>query len=140
MIILLPLIFLFLAAVSDMRYYKIPNYLVLLLIITGIISMITLHNITEKLIGLFFPSIILLFPYSKSKIGAGDIKLVSSLGLIYGYKLNTILFLLSIFIALIFNRIFYLIKKQSPNPGTLPLAPFVFVSYMVSVLLRIIFN
>ncbi|MBQ7038991.1 MAG: prepilin peptidase [Clostridia bacterium] len=123
---------LFISAVFDMKNRKIPNVLIILLLLTGVLS-IKLHGeLSLKLLGLLFPSVLLLIPYHFNKTGAGDIKLFAATGLILGLYLNIIVFVISLVLALVYSILCMVFKKSGPT--SLPFAPFVSIAFLILIL------
>ncbi|MGF1734566.1 prepilin peptidase [Photobacterium satsumensis] len=87
------LIIVFYAALHDIRYNRISNSTVLTIIIIGIIQVvlsslqytsIVLISPLEAFTGFFISLFISIFLYSSGLFGAGDAKLLASLGIILG--------------------------------------------------------
>lgn len=119
------LIFLLYFSYTDYCYRRIPNKAIFLLLIIGFCFLPFSHPISHYCIGLFFPSFILFFLnvlYSKF-IGSGDIKLLICTGLFLGFKINTLLFVLTCTFGLIFCAVYTFFSKK--RLYSLPLAPFI---------------
>ena len=72
-----------LVSISDIRFKKIPNSLILALFLIGITTG-RMSNV-ESTIGAFVLPCILIILSSKYPIGGGDIKLISALGFCLGF-------------------------------------------------------
>lgn len=84
---------LLIACLTDLLYRKIPNMLLLVFGIYGLISAaMGMGNvvIADAVLGLIVGFIIFSFPYYKSWIGAGDVKLMGVLGIYFGPNLTLI--------------------------------------------------
>lgn len=76
-----------LALKSDIKSYKIKNRVTLSFIITGILTNSILYGdegFKNSLLGIIIPIILLLVLYALRMLGAGDIKLFSALGAVFG--------------------------------------------------------
>jgi len=87
------LIFLFLlltACIYDLRYKKIPNLLSFTTLIIGLIGNTFLNNqlgFIGSLYGLMAGFSCSILFYSFASLGAGDVKLITAIGAVVGYKL-----------------------------------------------------
>ncbi len=127
---LILLIFLLYFSYTDCRYRRIPNKVILLLLIIGFCFLPFSSPMSLYCIGLFFPSLILFLLnilYS-GFIGSGDIKLFICTGLLLGFKINILLFILTCISALIFCAIYSLLSSNKIY--SLPLAPFICSSFL----------
>lgn len=150
------------AAIKDIKTRKIPNNIILALIVYWVIFSFVdmlfiklgiivcdiedeLYNILINLLSAFFIACILFiiefllkkFRNKKSQLGAGDIKLISVICLFFGYYRTIIIILLSciFFIAYVLGK--KIIKKQ--NVSQLPFAPFIFLGLIIVVILTYTF-
>jgi len=77
----------FVAAIFDYRFRKVPNAITLPAIGIGL-SIAFLNNgllgFSASMIGFFFGTVLLSFPYAMGGIGAGDVKLLGAIGAIKG--------------------------------------------------------
>lgn len=76
-----------LALISDIKTYKIKNYILLPFIIAGFITNIYIDGISGLVFsfkGMAVPSILLITLFALRMLGAGDIKLFSTIGAIMG--------------------------------------------------------
>lgn len=83
---------LFYAAMYDIKYCKIPNYIVLTIILLGMANSVfyasntesSVSSITFSTLGLILALTICMILYISGVFGAGDAKLLASLGTIFG--------------------------------------------------------
>jgi len=89
-----------LVAVTDWRTMEIPNRFTITLAVIGVISIVTMPEISlpERLAGVFSVSVplFLITLFVPGAFGGGDIKLMGACGLLLGWKLN----LVSLFLAI----------------------------------------
>ena len=113
--ILTLLLILFLAVIWDFSKDKIPNSLIIVGLIAGVINLIFYRDLVTFLIhipGILFP-IILLFPlYKIGTLGAGDIKLFTLLGF-YFPLMETLYFIFVAFFIGAIISIFVLICRKN---------------------------
>ncbi|WP_188535046.1 prepilin peptidase [Paenibacillus segetis] len=134
MILFLPIalcILLLLSSMSDIQKRTIPNVIVVIILVLGILYNLLHHSFYTALIGIFIPSILLLIAKSKFNypIGAGDIKLLSAIGAWIGWLMNLYVLLLSCIIVLLYVlvlRLFFQTKVAS-----VPFAPFLSISTLI---------
>lgn len=95
-ILIILIIVLTIAAISDIKFQKIPNWLTFSTMIVGIIS----HTWTNGLEGLFFSAkgagvgvVVLIIPYLLGGMGAGDAKLMGAVGSLLGPQKAFVAFL-----------------------------------------------
>ncbi len=87
--IIITIILIMLALISDIRTYKIKNRLVGIFIIIGIATNVGLQGkqgIGFSFIGIISPVVILFLLYYLKMLGAGDIKLFSAIGAVMGVR------------------------------------------------------
>lgn len=72
-----------LVSISDIRFKKIPNSLIVAIFLIGIITRGICN--AESIIGMIVLPIVLLLLSKKYPIGGGDIKLISALGFCLGF-------------------------------------------------------
>jgi len=115
---------LILELIIDIKYYYIPNILVIFLILIGIINFFINQNFLN-FFGSFlgfsvFLSLYLLFPKG---IGFGDVKLAGAIGLFLGFRLTILAVLLSFFSGAIVGLLLIALgKKTMKDP--IPFGPF----------------
>ena len=120
----------------DYKNFIIPNILVLLLFINGIIHYCVNGFIIYYLIGLFlglslFFLLYLLFPKG---IGFGDVKLAGAIGLFLGFKLTILAILLAFFSGAIIGLLLIALgKKTMKDP--IPFGPFLAFGAITSLFL-----
>lgn len=77
------------AVITDVKCYKVKNQMIIVSLIGGTafnISSIANHDLLINILGLFAPFILLMPLYVLKMLGAGDIKLFCSIGLLLGIK------------------------------------------------------
>lgn len=92
------------AAYHDIRWRKIPNWLVLAGLAAGLIGNLWLRGLPGLALGLggFVLASIIYFPlYLLKGIGAGDVKLMAALGMIVGPRQWVLLFLFAALLGMI---------------------------------------
>lgn len=122
-------------SVIDFRTYEIPigfNYFILAL---GLIRLVTdLSNWLEYAIGLIAVSMVLYVIYRVSggaAIGGGDVRLMGATGLLLGWKLNILAFLL----GCIFGSVIHLIRMRLTKADhVLAMGPYLSLGVMIAVL------
>ncbi len=107
----------------DIKKRTIPNILVIIIFIIGIIYSALFSSLKSAMFGVIIPSLPLLVLKSKIKhIGAGDIKLISAIGTWSGWLLNIFNFAFACICSLIYALVcFFLLRKQL---NSVPFAPF----------------
>ncbi|WP_314586799.1 prepilin peptidase [Paenibacillus terrigena] len=113
-----------LCSIYDMKERIIPNVLVAVIAVAGLMNSMITSTTLDALIGALFPSALLLLVRMKfSGIGAGDIKLLSATGLWLGWLLNLYVFLFACIAVFgyILLRTYWLRHKIR----AVPFAPFV---------------
>lgn len=102
-------------SVIDWRTKEIPTGFILSILTLGLVRLFTdLGNWSQYVIGLFAVSGFLLLIYLVTKgrgIGHGDIKLMAATGLLLGWKLNIIAFIMACIIGAVVHLIRMAIKK-----------------------------
>lgn len=103
--VLLLILVLFIASLIDIKTHKIPNILVVLLLLTGLFSqlyMSGLDGVIDSFAGVAL-SLVILFPlYYFGGIGAGDVKLVAAASSFINAKLTFLAILMSVnFVSLL---------------------------------------
>ena len=122
-------------SVIDFRTYEIPvgfNYFILAL---GLIRVLTdRDNWLEYLIGLVAVSAVLCILYYASKgtaIGGGDVKLMAATGLLLGWKLNVLAFLL----GCVIGSVVHIIRMKVSKEGhVLAMGPYLSVGVAIAAL------
>lgn len=107
--IIILFILLIIATIKDVKMYQVPNTIIALGLISGLICNLInfgMEGITVWCLGIITPLILLIVFFALRMIGAGDVKLFMVIGGFIGY----ILVLKSIFIALILGAIMSVIK------------------------------
>jgi prepilin peptidase CpaA len=71
------------AGVTDVRSFRIPNFLTLPLAISGAVFHVVVHGPTglqNSILGLLFGGLVLMLLYLTGGVGAGDVKLLAAVG------------------------------------------------------------
>lgn len=127
------IIFIFLVILSyyDLCYHLIPNKILFVFGLIGILLLPFYSHPILLICGMFLPSSILFFInlFYPKYIGAGDIKLFMCLGLYMGAFTNCIIYLLSIFLS--FFLCLLLIFTPNKSHLNLPFCPFVLVAFLI---------
>lgn len=102
------ILYLALCVFKDLKTYKVPNYFILVGLIAGLIIQIFMYGVRGVITffaGTFLPIFILYPLFFLRVLGAGDIKLFSVIGSVFGWRMavQSILlsFLVGAFLALI---------------------------------------
>lgn len=145
--ILVTLIVLQSAAIVDWKTHTIPNILSIILIVSRFIFLpfeciyqkdVFNTLIISSLIGAIatFLVLYLIHKVTKGGFGMGDVKLLSSLGLMVGISstLTTILF--GMIVAATLGVLMILLKRKT-RKDTIPFGPFIFVGFIISVALGV---
>jgi len=120
----------------DLKHQIIPDELVIIIFVCGIISIfLSGRSPWEHIIGFFAVSLFLLLVafLSKGGMGGGDIKLMAVAGLFLGWKL----ILLSLMIASVVGSVVsigLLILKKVDRKSMVPFGPFLSIGIVISVL------
>ncbi|WP_129690671.1 prepilin peptidase [Gottfriedia acidiceleris] len=121
--------------VSDVNYMIIPNriLLIFLFIFSFERILIPLDPWWSSIVGALgaFVVLLLINVITKGGMGGGDIKLFSVLGIILGWKLTLITFMLACFLGSIYGLVVILsgkLKRRNP----IPFGPFIAMSGLVS--------
>ena len=80
---------LFIALRSDIKSYKIKNIVILTFIIIGMLTNSIVYGyegFIDSFLGVIIPLLLLFILYALKMLGAGDIKLFSALGAVFGAK------------------------------------------------------
>lgn len=124
----------------DLRYQLIPDEVHILLIIIGIVNILfnfTIKNILNYIIGaaigggiFFLISLLSLLIFKKEGMGFGDVKLMASLGFVFGVKNIIVITLVSFILGAIVGSIF-LILKNKESDGYIPFGPFIAIAAII---------
>ena len=142
------------AAIVDFKLKKIPNIISLILIIAGIIMIILQSFFIENpvlylissIFGCFISFCILSVAgkFSKGGIGAGDIKLISAIGLTVGVQVVFVSMVTALILCLIAMIYFefkrkYIIKSTDKGikKNKMAFAPFLYLGFVLTVLLTL---
>ncbi len=126
------------AAFCDIRTKLIPDICWILMGITGVINFLlpTDNSITDILFGGLTILIILgsISLFSHGTMGFGDVKLLSSMGLVLGFaEIWTILFYAAILSSII--GIIFVAVKKAKIKEKLAFAPFIFIAMFINILI-----
>lgn len=128
------------AAIIDFRIKRIPNLLSVILIVSRLLILIyevlfveeVVAYLVSSLIGCFLSGLMLIFAnrLSKGGIGAGDIKLLSCLGLMCGLYVVFSTLLIALVLCILAS-LFLLIMKKSGKKEQIPFGPFIYFGYLI---------
>lgn len=126
----------YLAAV-DIKYRRIPNFIVFPAAAVGLVLSYFFGDITRALVGGAVVGGVFLAVYiiERGRLGAGDVKLSLLMGICLG--LNDAL--MALLIAMLLYLVIYValrLMKKIPADGSLPLAPFAFAGTIIFLLSR----
>ena len=139
-------------SISDIKYYIIPDEVLMVgvilimaeLIINTIINKLDIYNgiLTHILNGLGSFAILYLFKslgdivFKKESLGGGDIKLLFLIGMVLGFDMSIVTIFIAAFIALPLS-IISLIKN---NNNVLPFGPYLSIASVIILLSRLDLN
>lgn len=134
--------------ITDLELLIIPNICSIILIIGRVISIVyEFIRVSDKALILLFNSVLALIicllmlfvssKITKGGIGYGDIKILSSVGFLCGIRAALYTLLFSFLLCAILSSLL-LISKKKKLKDSLPLGPFIWIGYGVSILLSII--
>lgn len=122
----------------DFRYQLIPDECHIVIIIIAIINL--LNNVGlwySYLIGaiaggliFYVLNILALILFKKEGMGFGDIKLMASLGLLFGFKSILVITLISFFLGAIIGGILIIINKKKVD-NYMPFGPFIVIATLL---------
>lgn len=143
---------LIIVSISDVRYYIIPDEVLIVGIILLLIEFIikSIINDLSLFSGIIYPllnglasfAILYLFKilgdflFKKESLGGGDIKLLFLIGLVLGFDMGLVTIFLAAFIALPFS--FYTLLKDDIN--ILPFGPYLSISSVIVLLMQLDLN
>lgn len=129
-------LFLLYLSLLDIRYRKLPNKILLLLFLIGLIFLPSSNSVMTHILGILCPSLFLILCnlLGQHFIGGGDIKLMACMGLFTGGALNCFLFLIASILLLSSSLI---LKCFRLSYKSLPFCPFVCLSYNLYLLVCI---
>jgi len=134
----------YIAMVFDINTRKIPNMLVLIMMLVWLFLLVPMLFIDpgmgiklliDSLAGLLLAGGMFLFVYliSRKGLGGGDVKFMAAAGLYLGFVEVLPVMLYGTVLAAVVGVILILLKKID-RKGKLPLAPFLFVGIMITLL------
>lgn len=114
-------------AVYDYKHRLILNKVIVPAIIVAIIAIVTIReiNVQESFIGFLIGGGLFLMGAFFDKVGGGDVKLMAFVGLVEGYNIFLVIWLMTLFIFL--TLLITRKKKQA-----VPLAPYAFLAVITS--------
>lgn len=135
------------AFVTDYIYYRIPNILPMILAISRIICLVpellvyqsgAFEGLLQSLLVTTGTLIFLLAVrlISKEGLGYGDIKLISALAFLCGFRAGVFTLLFSFMVCAIVS-ILLLFRRKKTLKDTLPLGPFLLVGFALTVVLGV---
>jgi len=132
------LIFLGICVYIDIETGMIPNALVLFFLISGILTVPFNPSVSWKEAGIGFAATAAVFGaisfLSKGALGMGDVKLMSVLALVIGWKM----FLTTLMIAIVASAvtgIFLLTARKKKRDARIPFSPFILIGAIICILL-----
>lgn len=134
--------------VLDLSIMKIPNICTVMLLGAGVIASAIQFFIDRKLaISLLLNGLVamivtflILFAMrriTKGGLGLGDVKILSALGFVCGFRAVMVTLFMSFAICVLFSTGLILLKKRGLK-DVLPLGPFIFLGFGTSIILGII--
>lgn len=125
------LLLLLICSIRDIRCRMIPNRMVILMLVLGLLNSWLYLSLLESLLGILVPSSLLLIAKSKCNfyIGAGDIKLLSAIGAWVGWYANIYVLLSGSVLALIYVGAIRGLRRE--RVLSLPFAPFLSAAAIV---------
>ncbi len=102
-------------ATTDVRAFRVPNYLTFPLIFTGLCYHAVVggtSGFTQSLMGALFGLCVLLAPYLLRLMGAGDVKLLAGVGAWLGLPITVVVFVVSALVAGIYAMVLILIRGK----------------------------
>ena len=118
------------ASILDIKYRRIPNYIVIAMMFIGAVALVGSCFSLEHIIGFIFPAIVL-WAFSKSHhIGFGDIKLIMAVGLYYGYLPTSIILICAMLLTSCYGL--FCKHKERLELKTVPFAPFVAIFCLIA--------
>jgi leader peptidase (prepilin peptidase)/N-methyltransferase len=122
-------------AVHDIRTKTIPNAVVMALIPLVIMSCFLYPELTgvSRLIGIFIASgpMLLMTVAWPGAFGGGDIKLMAIVGMILGWQLTLLAFVIASLLGF-FQTIVLLVLKKTTLKGTLPFGPALSIGTLIA--------
>lgn len=121
-------------AVTDMRYRKIPNILIGVLVVINIVVLFFLENnhliLHRFLISIGITVLLFVFYLVTKQIGAGDVKLIAGLYFCYSVYLSTFVILNTILLSII-----YMLIINRNKTSAIILGPFFFAGHIFLLLI-----
>lgn len=119
----------------DMDTMEIPNRFIIVMLYVAVVALLVVSGVSliDHIIGALCISIpMLLIMYAiPGAFGGGDVKLSAAAGLIMGWKLTIIGFIIGLFVAGIYG-IILLIRKKKGKKDHFAFGPFLCTGYMIA--------
>jgi len=123
-----------LTTVLDIRYRRIPNYTIIIMIMLGVIGLVAEGFPSQRLIGCVFPAIVLLAFNKQRQIGFGDIKLAIAIGIQYGYLPASVILICAMLLTSCYSL--FIRHKKGREVKTVPFAPFITIFCLLFFILK----
>lgn len=130
------LVFLIAAAVKDIKSYKIPDVVSILIFVTGIVKIIVLSEMRKGSAAGLLCAVILTFVCKlvmKGGFGFGDVKLIIALGFFMGIDRFLPFMAITSVVAAV-TVVDMLIFKKMKRKDVIPFAPFVAAGYFFNMI------
>ncbi|WP_051910388.1 prepilin peptidase [Carnobacterium pleistocenium] len=115
--------------ISDIYYQLLPDRLILFFFLWVFLGRLVIHPFPFSIYLFsgfgFFSFFYLLYQFSSTPIGGGDIKLFGIIGLLLGYDLTLVAIMIACLSALLFSFPL-LVSKRITSKHPIPFAPFIF--------------
>src|SRR5262249_40858877 len=110
------------ASVTDVRSFRIPNYLTLPLLATGLLYHASsgMAPLISAAFGALFGGFILLLPFCLGGMGAGDVKLLAGVGAWLGLPDTVYVFIGAALCGGVYALALFLLSALFPSPGGPP--------------------
>jgi len=133
---------LIIASFTDIEQQIIPNIIILLGLIFGLLFSLTdiTRQFFDAILGLIVGAgslsiiaLVSLLVMKKEGMGGGDIKLLSAIGLFMGWKMTLLILLFSIYLGGLFSILLLLLKIKKTGEY-IPFAPFISLATLITLL------
>jgi leader peptidase (prepilin peptidase)/N-methyltransferase len=122
---------LFYASYCDIKTREVPDFIHLMILITGFIG-ITNENIPSMIIGFLIIPLPLFFSavFKEKSIGGADIKFMAACSFLLGFERGLVAMVVGLLLAVIYTVIFNKIRRKS-IAETFPLVPYLAVGNFI---------